>query len=170
MRADGAAGYKTPVPGSSTPPAPVLAQSYLGSTPRTPPDSKPSNGFRIFTGSDRRDSLLPSYHTTTANKEAGTSTMSASPTSKYSRATDCPKKPVWGGFLGRRSGRNSLAPPLPVNTYGGRSEMAAHHSPEISGPIGVNPQFAHLVPPPQRPDSALHPSRTGESEAFRWKV
>ena len=58
------------------------------------------------------------------------------------------------------SGRQSVGPQLPINPSGGR-EM------EISSPMGVNPQFAHLV---QRPDSALHPSRTGESEAFRWKT
>jgi hypothetical protein len=51
-----------------------------------------------------------------------------------------------------------VAPPLP-----GSEDRPV----EISAPMGVNPQFAHLV---QRPDSALHPSRTGESEAFRWRA
>lgn len=60
-------------------------------------------------------------------------------------------------MLGRN--RQSVGPQLPVNVH--EREM------EISGPMGVNPQFAHLV---QRPDSALHPSRTGESEAFRWRA
>jgi hypothetical protein len=63
-------------------------------------------------------------------------------------------------MFGGRNNRQSLAPPLPVNTQPQR-EM------EISAPMGVNPQFAHLV---QRPDSALHPSRTGESQAFRWRI
>lgn len=60
-------------------------------------------------------------------------------------------------MMGRH--RQSLAPPLPINTQ--------EREVEISGPIGVNPQFAHLV---QRPDSALHPARMGEREAFRWKA
>jgi len=162
VRAHGAvAVHKTPIPSSAsgTPSAPELAQAYIPN-PITP--TKTSNAFKIF-ASDRR-SLLPSYHTSspsaasppypTTMKEQGP----VSPSSKYSRATDCTKKKVWGGFMNRRSGRQSVGPQLPINVS--EREM------EISAPMGVNPQFAHLV---QRPDSALHPSRTGESEAYRWK-
>jgi hypothetical protein len=143
----------------STPSAPELAQSYINH-PSTP--TKSSNPFRILT-SDRRESLLPSYHTGSPASVISPpypthrDPVPVSPTSKYSRTTDCPKKKVWPF---RKSGRQSVGPQLPVNVSGGR-EM------EISSPMGVNPQFAHLV---QRPDSALHPSRTGESEAFRWKT
>ena len=147
--------------GSRTPPAPVLAQSYIPN-PITPSPTKTSaNPFR-FLNSERRESGLPSYHTaastTSPSMHHTNNDAPISPTSKYSRATVCTKKKVFGIF-GRQS-RQSLAPPLPINVE--RREM------EISAPMGVNPQFAHLV---QRPDSAFHPSRSnGESEAFRWRV
>jgi len=146
---------------AGSPSAPDLASSYI-SNPNTP--SKSSNPFRILT-SDRRSSILPSYHAKSPNVTASPPYQSAkladpvSPTSKYSRTTDCTKKKIWGAFMGRKSGRQSLGPPLPVN-------VSAEREMEISAPMGVNPQFAHLV---QRPDSAMHPSRTGESEAYRWK-
>ena len=60
-------------------------------------------------------------------------------------------------FMGRK--RQSVGPTLPVN-------VSAEREMEISGPLNINPQFAHL----QRPDSALHPSRTGESETHRWRA
>lgn len=85
---------------------------------------------------------LPSYYSASP-KDSG---PRLSPSSKYSRATWCSKKKLFGGRK-----RDSVGPPLPVN---------------ISGPLNTNPQFAHLV---QRPDSALHPSRTGESEPWRFK-
>lgn len=161
MRAHGAvAVHKTPQPSSfGTPPAPELAQSYI-SQPITP--TKSGNPFRILT-SERRESLLPSYHASSPHSAASPPYPATkqnepiSPTSKYSRATDCPKKTIWKAFGNRKSGRQSVGPPLPINP---QREM------EISAPMGVNPQFAHLM---QRPDSALHPSRTGESEAFRWR-
>ncbi|KAF2166880.1 hypothetical protein M409DRAFT_66426 [Zasmidium cellare ATCC 36951] len=165
VRAHGAvAVHKTPPSseGSRTPPAPVLAQSYI-SNPITPSPTKTSNPFR-FMSSERRDSVLPSYHTAASATSSPVKEVERplSPTSKYSRLTTCTKKKVWGpgGFFNRQS-RQSLAPPLPVNPSQPGREM------EISAPMGVNPQFAHLV---QRPDSALHPSRQGESEAFRWRV
>jgi hypothetical protein len=173
VRANGAAEYKTPVPSSSggsyigTPPAPVLAQTYI-SQPMTPPGSK-GGAFRIFTGN--RESTLPSYHVGSNSPDRlGPGTVAGSPTSKYSRTTNCTKKTVWENFLGAgsRRSRMSLAPPLPINSTfsssGGRQMQ--QHSPEISGPMGINPQFSHLV----RPDSAMHPSRTGESDPYRWKV
>lgn len=161
VRAHGAvAVHKTPMPQSAgSPSAPDTASSYV-SNPATP--SKSSNPFRILT-SERRHSILPSYHAKSPSVTASPPYQSAepiSPTSKYSRATDCTKKKLWGGFMGRKSGRQSVGPRLPVNA-------SAEREMEISAPMGVNPQFAHLV---QRPDSALHPSRTGESEAFRWKA
>ncbi|KAI5359977.1 hypothetical protein Slin15195_G118390 [Septoria linicola] len=170
VRSHGAVAiHKTPMSvstescGSRTPPAPVLAQSYIPN-PITPSPTKTStNPFRLF-NSDRRESGLPSYHTAASTTSPSTyngshrNDLPVSPTSKYSRATVCTKKKVFGMF-GRQS-RQSLAPPLPINVQ--NREM------EISAPMGVNPQFAHLV---QRPDSAMHPSRgTNESEAFRWRV
>ena len=166
VRAHGAvAVHKTPMSvstescGSRTPPAPVLAQSYIPNPITPSPTKTTANPFR-FLHSDRRESGLPSYHTASAGSPSvyKGNDGSVSPTSKYSRATVCTKKKVFGMF-GRQS-RQSLAPPLPVNVQ--QPEM------EISRPQGVNPQFAHLV---QRPDSAMHPSRgTNESEAFRWRV
>lgn len=67
-----------------------------------------------------------------------------SPTSKYSRGTCDTRSRIFGW---RR--RESLAPPLPIN---------------ISAPMNFNHQFDHLV---KRPDSTLHPSRTGETETQR---
>lgn len=84
---------------------------------------------------------LPSYRST--SPEA----LADSPTSKYSRSTWDTRKKIFG--LGRK--RDSVGPPLPIN---------------ISAPLNVNPQFAHLV---QRPDSAMHPSRTTEGETVRYK-
>jgi hypothetical protein len=62
VRAHGAVAiHKTPMPQSahSSPSAPELAQSYINN-PITP--TKSSNPFRIM-HSERRDSILPSYHT-----------------------------------------------------------------------------------------------------------
>lgn len=154
--------HKTPIvsssTGSSTPPAPVLAQSYI-SNPSTSSPAKSHNPF-TFMNSDRRDSWLPSYHTAAASRNSSVYKQDRpdSPTSRYSRATACTKKKFFGA--GGLLGRQSLAPPLPVNPQQPEREM------EISAPMGVNPQFAHLV---QRPDSALHPARSGESQAFRWR-
>ncbi|KAK4575268.1 hypothetical protein LTR86_001120 [Recurvomyces mirabilis] len=149
VRAKGAVAiHQTPMPNNVTPSAPELAQSYLPN-PITP--SKTGNPFQYFT-SERRQSLLPSYHSS--------STVSSpikepiSPTSKYSRTTNCSKKVF--SFMGRN--RQSVGPKLPVHVQ--------EREVEISAPMGVNAQFAHLV---QRPDSAMHPSRTGESQAFRWR-
>ena len=158
VRAHGAvAALRTPKTSSGTPSAPELAQSYIAN-PITP--TKSSNPFRILT-TERRQSILPSYHTASASPVSVASPPypskdPVSPTSRYSRATACTKKKVFG-IMGRN--RNSVAPPLPINVQ--------DRPMEISSPMGVNPQFAHLV---QRPDSALHPSRTGESEAFRWRT
>lgn len=155
VRAHGAvAVHKSPLPGSSTPSAPELAQSYIQS-PVTP--TKSSNPIRIFTR-EHRNSTLPSYHTSSPKLDASPpypSSQPISPSSRYSRATACTKKKVFG-IIGRN--RQSEAPPLPINTES--TPM------QISAPMGVNPQFAHLV---QRPDSALHPSRTGESDPYRWR-
>lgn len=156
VRAHGAvAALKTPRTSNGTPPAPEFAQTYM-SNATTP--TKSSNPFRILT-TERRNSTLPSYHESSPRSVSSPPYPArdpVSPTSRYSRATACTKKKVFG-ILGRN--RDSLAPPLPINVQ--------DRPMEISSPMGVNPQFAHLV---QRPDSALHPSRTGESEAFRWRA
>ena len=156
VRAHGAvAALRTPRTGSGTPSAPELAQSYIHH-PVTP--TKSSNPFRILT-TERRQSTLPSYHSSSPKSSESPPYPArdpVSPTSRYSRATACTKKKVFG-IMGRN--RNSMAPPLPVNVQ--------DRPMEISSPMGVNPQFAHLV---QRPDSALHPSRTGESDPYRWRA
>lgn len=149
---------------SSTASAPELAQTYINN-PNPVNPTKSSNPFRILT-TDRRQSILPSYHTASSTPAPPSppypSREPVSPTSRYSRATACTRKKVFGLFGGNK--RDSLAPPLPVNPH---QQQQASGPMEISSPMGVNPQFAHLV---QRPDSALHPSRTGESQAFRWKT
>ncbi len=139
--------------GSHTPTAPELAQTYIHHETVTP--TKTSNPFRIVTG--RRNSILPSYHATTPpTNSAPYPTIGerepVSPTSRYSRATQCTKKKVFGMF-----GRNSTVPPLPTA------------EPEISGPLNRNGQFDGYGSP-VRPPSALHPSRSGESEAYRWRA
>lgn len=162
VRAHGAvAALKSPSVSHGTPSVTEMAQSHVSnpyvSNPRTP--TKSGNAFRIV-AAERRRSILPPYKS--SSPSTANSTVSRekealvdSPTSRYSRATACSKKKIFG-IMGRN--RDSLAPPLPVNA-------SAPRPMEISAPLGVNPQFAHLV---QRPDSALHPSRTGESQAFRW--
>lgn len=148
VRAKGAvAVHQSPMPGTEGPSAPELAQSLLPKPVTTPTKN---HGFNFFS-SEHRNSALPSYHSSSTVsspiKEA------VSPSSKYSRATDCSKKVF--SFMGRN--RQSVGPKLPVNVK--QREM------QISAPMGVNPQFAHLV----RPDSAMHPSRSGESDTYRWK-
>nr|POE52172.1 hypothetical protein CFP56_52553 [Quercus suber] len=163
VRAHGAvAVHKTPVTSAATPPAPVLAQSYI-SNPITPSPSKSGKGFFRFPTSENRQSVLPSYHSSSPTASPTKLQPPASPESRYSRATNCTKKKVLS-FMGKRQ---SLAPPLPVNPLTQYHHGYGEKPMDISGPMGVNPQFAHLV---QRPDSALHPSRSGESEAFRWRV
>ncbi|CZT24643.1 uncharacterized protein RCC_10368 [Ramularia collo-cygni] len=167
VRAKGASVQKTPIVSSTTgynsPPAPYLAQSYRSNSSSSSP-VKSHNPFSSRS-SERRDSWLPSYNIAAATAAVSRDSSvykqdrPGSPTSRYSRATACTKKKFFGagGILGRQS----LAPPLPDNPQQQEREM------EISAPMGVNPQFAHLV---QRPDSALHPARSGESQAYRWRV
>ncbi|KAF1820342.1 uncharacterized protein K489DRAFT_54082 [Dissoconium aciculare CBS 342.82] len=169
VRSNGAAEYKTPIQESSsykgTPPAPVLAQTYI-SQPMTPPGGKGSS-FRIFGGDRSPEPTLPSYHNRSDSPDR-LEPGNISPTSKYSRNTACTRKTMWGNFLGANSRRSrmSLAPPLPINSSFSGGMRQANHSPEISGPLNTNPQFSHLA----RPDSAMHPSRSGESDPYRWKV
>ncbi|KAK3686321.1 hypothetical protein LTR37_019911 [Vermiconidia calcicola] len=156
VRGKGAQAQPTPKTSSGTPPAPELAQTYIHQQSAISP-TKSGNPFHIFT-SERRQSILPSYHSSSPVDPPYPSARDPpiSPTSRYSRATACTKKKVYG-MLGRN--RESVAPPLPTNQ---------ERSMEISSPMGVNPQFAHLV---QRPDSALHPSRNGDlGEAYRWRA
>jgi len=185
VRAQGAvAVHKTPVHKSSfggsshesefhSPSAPELAQIYLAQdrTPKTHKSGAIGNAFRILTGGEKRDSssVLPSYQTaaaaSTPPKEhyLGIYSADESPASKYSRGTACTKKKVLSGFMGRGgAGRASrLGPQLPINV-----SPSDHHPPmEITAPLNVNPQFAHLI---QRPDSAMHPSRTGDTNPYRW--
>ncbi|KAH9810073.1 hypothetical protein Tdes44962_MAKER01045 [Teratosphaeria destructans] len=177
VRAHGAVAiHKAPMTSSTshgTPPAPELAQSHIPNPITTPSPKKNFPAFRILT-SERRDSTseLPSYHSNNSSpvksrQDYDLDTAPVSPSSKYSRTTNCTKK-VFSWMGGR--GRNSLAPPLPLNishTTTAQRGLYGEKEMDISAPMGVNPQFAHLV---QRPDSALHPSRTGESEAFRWRA
>lgn len=57
------------------------------------------------------------------------------------------------------------SPPPASSFYGDHEEEHERQkSMQISGPLNVNPQFAHLVPQfatMQRPDSAFHPARAG---------
>ncbi|GAB7355037.1 hypothetical protein MBLNU459_g5637t1 [Dothideomycetes sp. NU459] len=116
----------------------VISAPVMQTTSPVTPVKSP---FQTATKNDE-ESILPSYYSASPKDSAAR----LSPSSKYSRATWCTKKKMFGGRK-----RESIGPPLPVN---------------ISAPLNINPQFAHLV---QRPDSALHPSRTGESENRRFK-
>jgi hypothetical protein len=85
----------------------------------------PINAFR-----NARQSVLPSYHSGSPTRPQFASKRTSS---LYSRSTSGQtKRSFW---LKRR---NEDVP----------------HVPEISGPLNVNPQFAHLV----KPDLAHHPS------------
>ena len=89
-------------------------------------DFNPLHAFK-----NARTSILPSYHSASPSKPANRRTSSL-----YSRSTSGQtKRSFW--LKGRN--RDSDVP----------------HVPEISGPLNVNPQFAHLV----RPDLAHHPSQ-----------
>jgi hypothetical protein len=148
-----AAQHSPKTSGTGTPTAPELAQTYIHQETMSP--TKTSNPFRILT--DRRHSILPSYHASSPQGNTAPypiNTDPVSPTSRYSRATQCTKKKVIGMF-----GRNSTVPPLPSSG-----------EPEITGPLNRNAQFDGYGSSPVRPPSALHPSRTGESEAYRWRA
>ncbi|KAI7250841.1 hypothetical protein KC352_g12763, partial [Hortaea werneckii] len=135
VRAKGAVAIRRgSVTGKSTTSSALAPVTSYVASPESP--DKPSDPIHVFT-TERRPSLLPSYHSSSTLSSPAKEPQS--PTSRYSRATNCTKKKVFG-VLGRA--RQSLAPPLPINT----------REPEISGPMGVNPQFANLV---QRPDSVL---------------
>lgn len=102
-----------------------------------------ADSLKHFRHTSKDESFLPSYHTPSPEIQQQ-SKMPVSP-SLYSRATWCSKKKLFG----RK--RDSVGPPLPVN---------------ISAPLTSGSQFSPWV---TRPDSTLHPSRSGESETQRWK-
>lgn len=88
-------------------------------------DFNPLHAFR-----NARSSVLPSYHSGSPSKGLFAARRTSS---IYSRSTSGQtKRSFW---LKRR-------------------DSDVPHVPEISGPINVNPQFAHLV----KPDLAHHPS------------
>ncbi|KAK7190971.1 hypothetical protein DPSP01_009170 [Paraphaeosphaeria sporulosa] len=94
-------------------------------------DFNPLRAFRTA-----RQSVLPSYHSGSPSKPAFTSPgHHRRSSSLYSRSTSGQTK---RSFWLKRSNRDSEVP----------------HVPEISAPLNVNPQFAHLV----RPNLAHHPS------------
>ncbi|KAL1302858.1 hypothetical protein AAFC00_003188 [Neodothiora populina] len=146
VRAQGAvAVHKKPMSTSSIRSAPTM-QSMSPSTPA----KRFSKAFHRMS----RSNTMPTLPLYTKSPEVATMPVASpeqpqpSPSSKYSRATCDTAKKLFGGSRKRES----VGPSLPIN---------------ISAPMNVNPQFAHLV---QRPDSALHPSRTGESDTQRWKI
>ena len=66
----------------------------------------------------------------------------------------------------RQNSYGRAYPPPPASSfYSDHEEQRERQkSMQISGPLNVNPQFAHLVPQfatMQRPDSALHPAKAG---------
>jgi hypothetical protein len=78
-----------------------------------------------------RASLLPSYHSTNLSPPRGTRTRASS---TYSRSTSGESRKWWQA----KKNRDSEVPAL-----------------DISGPLNVNPNFAHLV----KPNLAHHPSQ-----------
>ncbi|OCL05659.1 hypothetical protein AOQ84DRAFT_93692 [Glonium stellatum] len=97
-------------------------QSNYSSPTKSPPRKhfSPARTFR-----NARQSLLPSYH-------------SSSPLRVFNSSSDSSPN-------SKRSKRDSIGPRVPIN---------------ISAPLNVNPQFAHLV----RPDLAHHPSQRRPEE------
>ncbi|PSN63973.1 hypothetical protein BS50DRAFT_94084 [Corynespora cassiicola Philippines] len=92
-------------------------------------DFSPMRAFK-----SARESFLPSYHSTSPQK----SNHHRRSSSMYSRSTSGESK----RFNFWRRNRDSDIPDVP-------------RVPEISGPLNVNPQFAHLI----KPDAARHPSQ-----------
>lgn len=159
----------------------VSSPFTTNASPITPTKASSSlNPLRLVTTKPRTPTL-PSYHSLSPAADTKPAvTISISPTSRYSRATACTKKKIFGPFagLGRRE---SNVPPMPTQPVM-----------QISAPMGVNPQFAHLIKPNgqvqqdqsqmqeqqgrelygevvRRPDSALHPARGGGSgEVYRF--
>lgn len=86
-----------------------------------------------------RESILPSYHSSSPLKVPPTRSSST-----YSRSTSGEPKRFWG----MKKRPESEVPPMPL---------------QISAPLNVNPNFAHLV----KPNLAHHPSqrRPEDSEA-----
>jgi hypothetical protein len=155
VRAHGAvAAMKSPKTSGSFTSAPELAQTYIHQESVSP--TKSSRSPFHFMTSDRRQSTLPSYHASspTTTSPPYPQRDPVSPTSRYSRATNCCQKGVKGLF-GRV--RDSVAPPLPTT------------EPEITGPLNRDGRFDGYGSP-VRPPSALHPSRTGESDTRRWRA
>jgi len=160
VRAHGAvAALQSPKTSGSFTSAPELAQTYIHQETVSP--TKSSRSPFHFMTSDRRQSTLPSYHAsspTVASPPYPSTRDPVSPTSRYSRATNCTKKGVQGLF-GRV--RDSVIPPLPTHN--------ANTEPEITGPLNRDGRFDGYGSP-VRPPSAMHPSRTGESNTRRWRA
>jgi hypothetical protein len=88
-----------------------------------------------------RQSILPSYH---------------------SAAATSPEKSTWPNRRPASSlySRTTSGEPAKRRFWQRKQEEEVPHVPEISYPLNVNPQFAHLV----RPDMAHHPSVRRENE------
>ncbi|KAF2709178.1 hypothetical protein K504DRAFT_476576 [Pleomassaria siparia CBS 279.74] len=102
----------------------------------------PARTFR-----NARQSILPSYHSSSAMKNmfGGGNTHTRS-SSTYSRSTSGESR--WP--YSKRNKRDSDVPRMP----------------EISAPLNVNPQFAHLV----QPNLAHHPSQRGRVNILDDKI
>ncbi|KAF2153116.1 hypothetical protein K461DRAFT_277919 [Myriangium duriaei CBS 260.36] len=165
VRAHGAvASHMTPPPSKFSGFSPTSARS----TPSPVTPKRGHKSLRLVTEAlhsrfDRHPDapILPSYQASTSPNLApkqhspklrDEEAVPPSPTSRYSRATFCSRKPGFPGFRfpGSRKRESEVPPMPPLN---------------VSAPLGVNPQFAHLV----RPDSALHPARSNEGEPYRFK-
>ena len=84
-----------------------------------------------------RQSILPSYHSRNFSSNTGAPSRSSSTYSRFTSGE--PKK-------NHKKKRTSSIPSVPL---------------QISAPLNINPQFAHLV---QQPDLAHHPSQRRPSD------
>ena len=94
----------------------------------------------------------PVSENNTGNAEASKqSTGKPDGSSRFSRFAR-PILPTYHQIMGSRAPKS---PPPPSSRYSVRSDDSGRPKMQISGPMEINPQFAHLV---KRPDDAHHPS------------
>jgi hypothetical protein len=142
----------TPPMRMGTPPVDCGSPQVPSPTYPTEPTNNPNRlsqfQFSPFNAiRNARQSFLPSYHSTSPNKSSWPTRRPAS--SIYSRTTS--GEPQKRKFWQRKQEEEEEIPKVP----------------EISYPLNVNPQFAHLV----RPNLAHHPSVRGrEGQGFDDKI
>ncbi|KAH9876069.1 hypothetical protein J1614_003948 [Plenodomus biglobosus] len=150
--------HNSPPVRTNTPPVDFGSPQLPPASPQQTKEAEPSNPLNDFTFSPlralrtARQSFLPSYHSTspthTTKPPASSFFAHHRPCSSiYSRTTsgEPQKKRFW-------------------QRQRDEQEQEVARMPEISYPLNVNPQFAHLV----RPDLAHHPSVRRPEVGSEW--